>query len=331
MGLVVKSTVIAGLLYGCECRTFSVVEVRRYQRFLNSIARYLCFKKLGGLRDMEGCPTMAELHKSLGWPTVAEMILARQLQYLGHLGRYDDGRPEIMILRASLSQLYTFEQTPKASIFMWSRLRAQIVMVLRAAEGPTEAADLDHEWRQLAAATSESGCTRDSRWMEVCAAILKQHRGQATAECWAERHAEHERLPEHHFVSWDPDSSLPLRRCGHCDIVLPVEYIGRHITACAARTGVPRLPARRRCLGCQSWVSSYKQHLAVCDLARPQPPAPGQADGPAPLAAGRPRSRLMLRQSRGRPRQLHLSPSPRSPSCRALRGRLGGWGPSRTY
>ena len=137
-GRIVEATVIASLLYGCEVRCFRDTEIKQYQVFVNSFARYLGYVRFGTLRDMEGKATMTDVHHALGWLSVEEYIVRRQLQYLGHIGRYPAFRPEVAMIHSSLAGLARFEQQPedRPNNSLWARMRRQVQQIVHASRIP---------------------------------------------------------------------------------------------------------------------------------------------------------------------------------------------------
>ena len=86
--MVIKATVVASLLYGCEARSFTPKQFREYGTSLNKIVLGLLNHRR---RDMpKDQVTMFDLRAQLGLDSVRILVGQRQLSYLGHLGRMPD-------------------------------------------------------------------------------------------------------------------------------------------------------------------------------------------------------------------------------------------------
>lgn len=95
----VSASVLASLLYGSEVRSFTRVQLNQYQRFVNKMIKRLTYRtERGGTMNMKGVRTMPDLRKECGWRPIEDMIVERQLGYLGHVARYPDtGRESVAL------------------------------------------------------------------------------------------------------------------------------------------------------------------------------------------------------------------------------------------
>ena len=63
---VVKATVLASLLYGCEVQVHSAKQLQMMQGFINRVVRGIALKQGDGIREMKGKMTMTDLRLQVG-------------------------------------------------------------------------------------------------------------------------------------------------------------------------------------------------------------------------------------------------------------------------
>ena len=86
-GNVVKGTVIASLLYGCEVMVHSAKQIQMLQGFINRKVRGIALKKSDGIEEMKGKMTMTDLRFQVGIDHVEVYIADRTLGWIGHTAR----------------------------------------------------------------------------------------------------------------------------------------------------------------------------------------------------------------------------------------------------
>ena len=91
-GMVLRSTVEASLLYGCEVRTYNSREHTRMRVFMNTDVRGSLRQRLLTMHDDQ--VTMVDLWQKLGLNDLRLTVEIRQLRYLGHVARMQNERVE---------------------------------------------------------------------------------------------------------------------------------------------------------------------------------------------------------------------------------------------
>jgi len=194
-GQVLRAVVMSSLLYGSEVRPFLAVQVQSHQALMNKFVRALCYKRGGTtIRTMEGKYTMQDLRGWLGIPTVKEAILARQLAYLGHLGRYEETRIEANMVRSWL--VLDGEEEPKYNRYKNSLRNTYLKLIAKVVEADNELRGQQHvvelpswalveRWKVLA----RSGEKKGEQWRKASAKLLKEAEKEANQDTWANRHA----------------------------------------------------------------------------------------------------------------------------------------------
>lgn len=85
LGLLVRSTVEACLLFACESRTSSRRQLQQYQSFMNKVTLGLCQQRKIEMHEKQ--IPMQDLRKRLSIDPVEISIGWRQLQFIGHQAR----------------------------------------------------------------------------------------------------------------------------------------------------------------------------------------------------------------------------------------------------
>lgn len=171
-GRVVHATVIRSLSYSTESRVVSAVTIRKWQVFLNAIARGLTGRRL---RDMEG---MADVRREANLDSIHVYIGVGQLRYLGHVARLPAARLERALLFGRLpseSGLPASKQAPSTRRHFWQ--------LLKSAMEASGVANWEHEWVRIAC--EDGGAV----WSTIVATWRKKQRDLETQQTWVEKHS----------------------------------------------------------------------------------------------------------------------------------------------
>ena len=177
-GRLISAAVVRCLLYGVQCREVCGATVRKWQAWLNSVAREATKTRLQDMHDSK--LTQQDVNKSLGiWP-IKIYIGQAQLQYLGHVARLSPDRPERIALFGWLPHelpLNTGKSGTKSRRQLWQRLLE--LMFLHHGTPPSQVAAT---WEEVA--QREGGVY----WKSLIKQWCKQQLAVVQQDTWAERH-----------------------------------------------------------------------------------------------------------------------------------------------
>mmetsp|Transcript_73708 Transcript_73708/g.208752 ORF Transcript_73708/g.208752 Transcript_73708/m.208752 type:complete len:1462 (+) Transcript_73708:383-4768(+) len=291
-GRIVEATVFATLFFGAEVRTFTVEQSREYQRFCDKIARFLVFPETGlALRKMEGNTTMEDVRRILGFRTVEEYALERQLRYLGHLGRYGVDRVETHVLSAffrddGLKGTGCKGARPSLRAHYWKLVQE----VMRRSDLPPET--WHFSWREFASQR------HGAAWFAAVDDIRADMRALAGRKCWASLKESGAAATQCEPLPCDLPGCV---QCAVCLRVIRTKGFRSHRSACKGTPDSrPLLP--QECPRCGKFFRWLRKHSLRCK-GRPAPkPVVVQGSVPPvpdpPVVAGPDvRRRLRVKQS----------------------------------
>ena len=172
-GRVVQAAVVRSLLYSTESRVLSAVTIKKWQCFLNTIARGLTGRRL---RDMEGNMTMQDVLREAHLDTISTYIEVGQLNYLGHVARLPANRLERALLFGWLppeAKLPAAKQAPSTRRYFWSLLKSAMEV--------SNIHNWEQHWMQIASA--EGG----SVWKSIVTAWRRRKRQEEHKLTWQEK------------------------------------------------------------------------------------------------------------------------------------------------
>ena len=176
-GRLISASVIRCLLYGVQCREVSGSTARKWQTWLNSVAREATKTRLQDMHDQQ--LTQQDVNKSLGlWP-VKVYIGQAQLLYVAHVARLPLDRPERIALFGWLSTELAYntgKHGSKSRRQLWQR----ILELMALAKVATS--DVASTWESLA--QRDGGSYWKSLVKQWCTAQL----ACAHEDTWLERH-----------------------------------------------------------------------------------------------------------------------------------------------
>eukprot|EP00971_Amphidinium_carterae_P152386 3019839-Amphidinium_carterae.3 len=243
---VVMATVIPCLLYGCEVRTFTAAQLRRYQTFVNRIV----FGLLGQRRMTmsEDHVTLADLRARLGWDTVSVWIRQRKLQFLAHVARAPQPNLAALALTAWLvPDSWTKCKGKKTLRSEYKSLLMGVRPYVQAevqGEAVTAAATRwQSEWMEVA------GRCGGMLWAQGVRAWLRQQRAIDSELCWERNHAPGGLLDQRHQRAVARNEAMMSAvyleasdsySCSHCGYVAKRRSMLKHVLPCS------RLPQHLR-------------------------------------------------------------------------------------
>ena len=174
-GRVVQAAVIRSLLYSTESRVVSAATMKKWQCFLNTVARGLTGRRL---REMEGHMTMQDVLREAHLDTISTYIEVGQLNYLGHVARLPEKRLERALLFGWLppeAKLPASKQPPSTRRYFWSLLKSAMEV--------SQITNWEHRWVQMA---SEEG---GAIWKSIVNAWRRHKRHLETKLTWVEKHS----------------------------------------------------------------------------------------------------------------------------------------------
>ena len=233
-GNVVKATVIASLLYGCEVMVHSANQIQMLQGFINRVVRGIALKKGDGIKDMKGKMTLTDLRFQVGIEHVEVYIADRTLGWIGHAARRRAERWEYKTLRAWL-ELESNLPTAGKSELRWSRQVQKWLTRLEELDGGHDS------WEMIATQRDTSG--RHVRWNEAREKFVDEMRRGKNKDTHKRRHAKDPKNPPVQKASnsnrndsvWaeidailqkPPPAAIPKRvkaekiECRHCGLLL---------------------------------------------------------------------------------------------------------------
>eukprot|EP00435_Cladocopium_sp_Y103_P008934 s3945_g2.t1 len=225
-GMLIQSTVLNCLLYGCERRSFSGRQLVKYQTFLNRVTFSICSQRRRTMSEDQ--VTLADLRVKCGLLPVRHVIETRQLQYLGHLARLDSDRIERRILHATL-----WPEGDEKGIKTGPTLRQTYWKLLKQMLG-----DQAGDWMRIA-------CQQDGVvWRKLLAAWDKTWAQNEKKYEWKQKHsaeglsairraAAAARAEAATGATLGPDG---LYTCPHegCGLALTLRAMRMHVSSCAS-------------------------------------------------------------------------------------------------
>ena len=122
-GSLLKSSVLASMLYGIETRSPALGDVKHIQTIVSGYERSLFFGPGGGLKEMTGNMTQTDIRDKLGTLIVQLEIDMQMVRYVGHIARMDEDRCEKRLLMGRV-------QRKEADIKYASRKKIRAVSTL---------------------------------------------------------------------------------------------------------------------------------------------------------------------------------------------------------
>ena len=124
---IVETCVESALLFDCQARTWYVSELKRLQKFMDRIYRYVWSRKTKPplMQMEEEGKKMEDVRAELGVKSIRWKVEKRSLERLGHVMRMDDGR---MTKATTLGWMEELEKYEKASgksrktVLYWKKL-----------------------------------------------------------------------------------------------------------------------------------------------------------------------------------------------------------------
>ena len=175
-GRVVQAAVVMSSLYSTESRIVPGKTIRKWQTFLNTVARGITGRRL---RDMQGQLTMADVRREAGLDSISTYISVGQLRYLGHIARLPSDRLEKILLFSWLPQ----ESTLPASKVAPST-RRHLWQLLKNAMEVSQVDSWEARWMDIASA--EGGAV----WSRIVHKWQKHLRDSETQLTWQVKHSE---------------------------------------------------------------------------------------------------------------------------------------------
>ena len=269
-GRVVHATVIRNLLYSTESRVVSAVTIRKWQVFLNAIARGLTGRRL---RDMEGSMTMADVRREANLDSIHVYIGVGQLRYLGHVARLPAARLERALLfrwLPSESGLPASKQAPSTRRHFWQ--------LLKSAMEASGVANWEHEWVRIA---GEDG---GAVWSTIVATWRKKQRDLETQQTWVEKHSAAATTARRETAEQRVFDSIGARPtgtgkyiCPHCcdpPVTMYLKSLRKHVELCKLLSSAVR--ARQ---------AAQRQRALDHAIAAPAAPVVPTEVAPVPVAA----------------------------------------------
>ena len=160
-GRVVQAAVVRSFLYSTESRVVSGKTIRKWQTFLNTVARGITGRRL---REMEGELTMADVRREAGLDSISTYISVGQLRYLGHIARLPPDCLERVLLFSWLppeSELPASKVAPSTRRHFWQLLKNAIEV--------SQVESWETRWMKIAA--TEGGCGLEPHCAQVAKAF----------------------------------------------------------------------------------------------------------------------------------------------------------------
>ena len=292
----VRATVVACLLYGCEVRTFDGKQFRQYQTFLNTITFGLLKQRRRTMSEDK--LTMSDLRAKLGLDTVRTMIGYRTLCFLGHTARKPTANIERQMLFATLVPERNWPAQKRGH-----QLRHRYWQLLKqlgalSSEDPTS-------WHTTWFATAQAHEGRT--WHDLVLQWLKQQRANDSQDSWALRHAPGGKRDKQLHAAQERARALHgilpgdngKYKCPHCNVEMILRSMKLHVGPCS------RLPPEQRAILAARRQARQSQHLSRAGNEETTAPV-------RPKAKCRP-NRLLRRLKGKQPPPPEVAPAPRRP------------------
>ena len=176
-GRLVAASVIRSLLFGLQCHAVSGATLRKWQTWLNGVARYVTGTRLSEMHERQ--ITQSDVNQALGWWPIQVYVGQAQLMYLGHIARLPHGRPERIALFGWLRVEMgygTNKQGSKSRRQLWARLLELCEL------GGVSTDNVAMQWEELAC--REGGVY----WKSLVRKWCKQQLLEQRKDTWLERH-----------------------------------------------------------------------------------------------------------------------------------------------
>ena len=220
VGQLINAAVVRALIFGTESRLVTGKTTRKWQCFINGIARYACRQKLSDMQE-----------NRVTLP-VAASIGAGQLRYLGHVARLPADRPEKCLLyawlpRESLHPSYK-GATCSRHVF-WQRITELLALT------DLPRSDWHNKWEELA---QKQGGTV---WNSLVRKWTKQQVQRASLDTWNARHSNESRAGRQRAAAERAYAELGVHRCpdgrhqcGHegCNAKFSLRGMRQHVPVC---------------------------------------------------------------------------------------------------
>ena len=179
LGQLIYARVLRALLFGTESRCVCGTTMRKWQCFLNGIARFACRQKLRTMQ--EDHVTQQDLSNQLGLKKIATYVGSGQLAYLGHLARLPEGRIEKQMLFSWLpreAMFASFKGAISSRQTFWKRLQELLAL-----------SDLpEAQWQEgwVALAAKQGGVV----WNALIRKWVRWQESLAQQDTWNARHTD---------------------------------------------------------------------------------------------------------------------------------------------
>ena len=282
LGQLIYAGVLRALLFGTESRCVSGKTIRKWQCFLNGIARFACRQKLRTMQ--EDHVTQQDLSNQLGLKKIATYVGSGQLAYLGHLVRLPEGRIEKQMLFSWLpreAMFASFKGAISSRQTFWKRLRELLAL-----------SDLpEAQWQDgwVALAQKQGGVV----WNALIRKWVRWQESLAQHDTWNARHTDAARLGRQQAAYDRAFQELGVHRlpcgrykCGYegCSIVQTLQGMRQHTVVCKNLSVAQR--------------QTRSEAAAASAPAAPSRPADAARVEPLDLAPTGPRTRLLSKQAR---------------------------------
>mmetsp|Transcript_102993 Transcript_102993/g.296578 ORF Transcript_102993/g.296578 Transcript_102993/m.296578 type:complete len:1838 (+) Transcript_102993:1524-7037(+) len=244
LGLVIRCTVVACMMYGLEARAVHGEHLRQMQCFMNKVVMGLSGQRRREMHDDQ--LTLQDLRRRFGLDLVSTTLAWHQQRFIGHLARLPPERLERQALWLALSPESSLPRgrAGGAAITTRGQLWRRVEEVLSALRVPCD------EWRS----TWLDVAADRHRWRKGMKAHRRLLRQRADADTWAARHApggraearDRRRAERAALLEAAPAELVTDIRCPHCPALWPNRYSwARHVQACVGRTAEQRAAALR--------------------------------------------------------------------------------------
>ena len=183
-GNVMKATVLASLLYGCEVLVHSAKQLQVIQGFINRVVRGIAQKNGDGIKEIEEKMTITDLRLQVGIEHVEVFIADLTIGWIGHTARRGPERWEYKTLTAWLEAQSNWPTVGKGEL-RWTRQVQGWFTKLEELEGGRDS------WETIATTRDKQG--GHSRWNKAKKKFVEElrrekdedtHKKKARVRCY---------------------------------------------------------------------------------------------------------------------------------------------------
>ena len=285
VGQLIYAGVVRALLFATETRAVSGKTIRKWQCFMNAVARGACRQRLSKMQEDQ--LTQRDLTLKLGLKQISTYIGESQLRYLGHIARSSPDRKEFSLLFSWLPR-ESLHGSYKGAVCSRHVFWKRITELMSFTDIPPE--EYHSRWPKVA---QDRGGTV---WAALIRKWTRKREEEASKDTWNARHSDPLRAGRLRAAADRAFQELGVRRCDDgryrcsqegCDVRLSLRSMRQHIPVCSALT------------------IEQRQERSLAAAATPE-------ENPRRMEAVMPRSNRRLPQTAPRTRLQHKQPRPDS-------------------